>query len=308
MAKKTRVDESREPGGYCALPWSVIDSQAYQSLSYPASKLLIEVARQYVRNNNGRMLLSGRHLATRGWRSKDVIERARRELLDAKLIYQTVQGHRPNKASWYALTWYTLDKLEGYDAGAVEGFKRGMYSTFQPSTPTPTREALFEKWRGHGKTAAPKINMLSPAGGVERAAIAPAGGVESFATTPAGGAIRALLPPLSTPANGHHLDKPFCTGESLSAGFGESLQPTATTTTNTDDDTGGQIERPKASSPDGHDYDDFSGTRVERDGDCSSDNYDPDTGEFFSPPTAPARHQKQAADKWVSAALAATGR
>lgn len=80
---------------------------------------------------------------------------------------------------------------------------------------------------------------------------------------------------------------------------------------------------PQAASraaPDGHVYEShfmpiveteapfIETTRVERDGDCSSDNYDPDTGEFFSPPTAPTRHQKQAAERWVKSALAATGR
>ncbi|MDD5479501.1 hypothetical protein [Rhodoferax sp.] len=231
MAKKSRVDQSREPGGYCALPWCVIDSQAYQSLSYPAVALLIELARQRQGGDNGRYLLSGRYLATRGWRSRDVIDRARRELLDAKLIYQTVQGHRPNKASWFALTWYSLDKLPGYDAGAVEGFRRGMYNTFKPSTPAPTREALFEKWRGHGKTASTKINMLSPAGGLEKPAIDPAGGLESAARPPGDGAIRALLPPLSSPASGHPLDLPFCPAESLTAGSKavKATTPAATT-------------------------------------------------------------------------------
>ncbi len=282
MARKPRTDESREPGGYCALPWCVIDSQAFQSLSYPAVALLIELARQRQGNDNGRYLLSMRYLATRGWHSKDVIERARRELLDAKLIYQTVQGHRPNKASWYALTWYTLDKIPGYDAGAVEGFRRGMYASFQPSTPAPTREALFEKWRGHGQKAAPKINMLSPAGGVGRAAIAPAGGVESLSTAPANGPMRALLPPASTPANGHPLDKPFCTGESL------QLASLPVTTQTTDDDlatNGGQLERVR-----------------ERDLDPAM--YDPTTGEYFAVPKAPARKQKQAAERWVTTALA----
>jgi hypothetical protein len=101
MARKGRTDESREPGGYSALPWSVIDSRAYQALSCPAKALLIEIARQYVRDNNGRLLASSAYLAKRGWRSRDVITRAKAELIDAQLIYQTVQGHRPNKASWY---------------------------------------------------------------------------------------------------------------------------------------------------------------------------------------------------------------
>jgi hypothetical protein len=290
MARKPRVDESREPGGYCALPWCVIDSQAYQSLSYPAAKLLIELARQYVRNNNGRLLLSMRYLTTRGWRSGALIDRCKRELLDAKLIYQTVQGHRPNKASWYALTWYSLDKLPGYDAGAVEGFRRGMYSTFQPSTPAPTREALFEKWRGHGESAAPKINMLTPAAGLERAVIAPAAGLETSPPSPAHGAIRGVFDTPPSPAHGNHLDKPFCTAESLSAGLVDSVAASPTTTAQTadndDDIDGGQIERV-------------------RERDLNPANYDPDTGEFFKAPTAPARKQKQAADRWVKSKLAA---
>lgn len=135
MAKKSRVDESREPGRYIALTASVLNSQAYINLSHTAKALLIEVAMQRTGGNNGRLLLSMRHLASRGWHSADVVTRAKRELIDAGLIYQTVQGHRPNKASWFAVTWYSLDKLPGYDAGAVEGFRRGMYNTFQPSTP-----------------------------------------------------------------------------------------------------------------------------------------------------------------------------
>lgn len=286
MARKNRTDESREPGGYCALPWCVIDSQAYQSLSHPAKALLIELARQYVRDNNGRLLLSMRYLNTRGWRSKDVIERARRELVDVKLIYQTVQGCRPNRASWYALTWYTLDRLPGYDAGAVEGFRRGMYASFQPSTPAPTRDALFDKWRGHGKTTTPKINKLTPAGGAERAAIAPAGGVESLSTAPGGGAIRALLPRRSTPANGHHLDKPFCTAESTQL---VTVQAGGQATDDHSANDAGQIERVRE-----HELD--------------PTRFDPSTGEFCPPPPTPVRLQKQAADRYVKLALSQRGR
>jgi len=211
MAKSSRVDESRDPGGYIALPWSVIDSQAYRNLSYTGKALLIELARQYVRNNNGRLLLSQRYLVTRGWRSGDVILRAKRELLDAKLIYQTVQGHRPNKASWFALTWYTLDRLPGYDDDAVDGFRRGMYATTPLPKPKPTREALYEKWRDAGAIRPEKSTSrksLTPAHGVGTGAIAPADGVEQDCVAPAHGAIGGVSGTLSTPAHGDHLEKP----------------------------------------------------------------------------------------------------
>lgn len=114
-------------GGFILLPWDVLDSKAYASLSYPARGLLLEVARQYHGDDNGRLLLSWRYLSARGWKSPNVIQRAKEELLAAGLIYQTVRGHRPNKASWFAVTWQKIDWHANYDAGATGGFVRGAY-------------------------------------------------------------------------------------------------------------------------------------------------------------------------------------
>lgn len=122
-----RVGAGRDSGGFIALPWSVVDCPAYANLSHPARSLLMEIARQFVGDNNGRLLASASYLGKRGWNSSDVISRAKRELIQAGFIYETVKGHRPNKASWYAVTWHTLDKLAGYDAGAIQGFQRSAY-------------------------------------------------------------------------------------------------------------------------------------------------------------------------------------
>ncbi len=108
--KTGKVDTGRDSGGFVALPWSVMDCPAYARLSHPAKALLLEVARQWVRDNNGRLLASGAYLAKRGWKSADVITRAKRELIAAGFLFETVMGHRPNKASWYAVTWRALDK------------------------------------------------------------------------------------------------------------------------------------------------------------------------------------------------------
>ena len=69
-------DTSRMGGGFIALPWQVVDSPAYMGLSYPAKALLIEIDRQYVKDNNGRLLASRAYLLKRGWKSQDVISRA----------------------------------------------------------------------------------------------------------------------------------------------------------------------------------------------------------------------------------------
>lgn len=130
--KRKGHDTSRDQGGFIALPWSVMDCPAYARLSHPARGLLLELARQFVRDNNGRLLASRAYLSKRGWHSPDVITRAKRELIEAGFIHETVMGHRPNKASWYAVTWRTLDRLQGYDTGAVETFKRGAYQQNSP--------------------------------------------------------------------------------------------------------------------------------------------------------------------------------
>ncbi len=125
--KGAKGDAGRDAGGFIALPWSVVDSPAYQALGYPARALLTDIARQFVRDNNGKLLCSMAYLSLRGWKSWDVLARAKAELLAAGFIYETVKGQRPNKASWYAVTWRVLDKHPGYDAGAAEGFVRGAY-------------------------------------------------------------------------------------------------------------------------------------------------------------------------------------
>lgn len=171
----------RDAGGFIALPWSVLDSAAYQSLSHPAKALLLEFARQYVRDNNGKLLCSINHLKPRGWTSKDVITRAKRELLDAGLIFETCKGARPNKASWYAVTWYVLDKHSGYDPEAAD-FRRGAYRDSKKS--------------------------LRPSPGPEGRPIGPSPGPEGHATGPSPGPIKAVLTTSSRPSPGHHLDKP----------------------------------------------------------------------------------------------------
>jgi hypothetical protein len=184
--KGSKGDAGRDGGGFVALPWSVLDCPAYARLSHPARALLLEFARQFVRDNNGRMLASAAYLGKRGWKSADVITRAKRELLAAGFIFETVQGHRPNKASWYAVTWRALDKLPGYDVGAVQCFERG----------------------AHQKNVPLKNAGLMPPRGVGSPSIELSHGVAREPPTPPHGAIRASFTPLPTPPHGNHLEKP----------------------------------------------------------------------------------------------------
>lgn len=184
--KRKGHDASRDQGGFIALPWSVLDCPAYARLSHPAKALLFEVARQFHRDDNGRMLLSRAYMQTRGWKSADTLTNAKRELLDCGFIFQTVMGHRPNKASWYAVTWRALDKLPGYDEGMAQLFQRGAYQ----------------------KSAPLNGASLIPSHGTEKALIVPPAGTKTLPTVPPAGTIKAVLGGLSVPPAGHPLEMP----------------------------------------------------------------------------------------------------
>ncbi len=184
--KGRRGSPEHDGGPFVLLPWSVLDCPAYEHLSHPARSLLIEMARQFVRDNNGRLLASRAYLAKRGWRSAAVIDRAKHELIDAGFIYETVKGHRPNKASWYAMTWWQLHRHPGYDAGAVEGYQRSAYRQHCPL----------------------KNEGLNPRRGTGTALVGPPRGTGSVAPVPSHGTIGTDFRAAPVPSGGHHLDMP----------------------------------------------------------------------------------------------------
>lgn len=184
--KRRGYSIDRDRGGFIALPWAVLDCPAYARLSHPAKALLFEVARQFVKDNNGRLLISRAYMAKRGWKSSDTITNAKRQLLDGGFIYETVMGHRPNRASWYAVTWLGLDKIPGYDAGAYQGFQR---SAYQQNSPL-------------------KNTSLRPPASTVKKLIAPPNGKETLPTAPSDGTIKTIFRGHSVPPDGHHLEKP----------------------------------------------------------------------------------------------------
>lgn len=192
---RTRVDRGRDPGRFIGLPVSVVESAAYLGLSANARSLLLEVAYQFHGDDNGRMLLSRAYLKKRGWNSSDMIDKGKRELLDADLIFETVKGYRPNKASWYAVTWRKLDKLNGFDAGVEKAFRQSAYR--QVCAPS-------QACRG---------TRLSPPGGTETDRIGPPSGPEIAMPVPQRGTIGPIAGVRAVPPHGHPLEKPSPAGE-----------------------------------------------------------------------------------------------
>lgn len=158
MARSTGRAKAKDTGDgdrFFRLPWVVIDSPGWRQAGHVARSLLVDVARQYNGNNNGRLTATSAYLATLGWRSADVIVRARRELLDCGLLIETRKGKRPNVSAWYALTWQRLDQVVGVEIDPKR-FSRGEYMRPQ---------------------AAKKTALPVPPDGIEETSIVPPDGI-----------------------------------------------------------------------------------------------------------------------------------
>lgn len=159
--RKQNRYSGREPGPFFAITVSVMQSSAYLALSHAARSLLLEIALQFKGDNNGRLLASKAHLSKRGWNSADVIQRAKAQLIESQLIFETVKGARPNRASWYAITWQSLDPHPDYDPGVTKVFARSMYQKTEALTPargTPAPSVV----PAHGTKASPPTPSAGP--------------------------------------------------------------------------------------------------------------------------------------------------
>lgn len=132
-AKDAKQKRDGAGGAIMLIPHVVLNSKAYMTLSDRAVRLLYDIAMQYNVRNNGALLASWRYMSEkRGWTSSDQLNKALKELIEHQLIYQTVQGRLPNKASWYGVTWCALDKLDGLDI-APSSWPRGAYAHWEPT-------------------------------------------------------------------------------------------------------------------------------------------------------------------------------
>ena len=105
---------------FLALPHGVLDAPSFITLSAPAVRLLLDIARQYAGPNNGRLLCTLSVMKRRGWTSNDTLTRARRELEASGFILQTRLPMMPRRAAWYGVTWRPLDYLPEMDIKPVD--------------------------------------------------------------------------------------------------------------------------------------------------------------------------------------------
>ncbi len=97
---------------YAAIEHRVIDSDAYADLTYSARSLLLLIARQLTKGNNGHLQATYSYMRRFGL-SKNTLGRAIRELISHGMIYRTRSGGYQQGAAQYAVTWLPIINRQG---------------------------------------------------------------------------------------------------------------------------------------------------------------------------------------------------
>lgn len=114
---------------YAAIEHRVIDSPAYADLTFSAQALLVVLARQLTKDNNGHLQATYKYLQPRGYDSEHTVSRAINDLVAHGMIYRTRSGGFHQGAAQYAVTWLPITKKGGL---FLQGFKPCAWRDWQP--------------------------------------------------------------------------------------------------------------------------------------------------------------------------------
>lgn len=109
---RRRVKGRRETGSFVTLPHICLQHKNFAVLSPCAVKLLIDLYADYRGCNNGDLCCSWALMRKKGWKSRDTLNKARKELLYHNWILCSRQGGK-NRASLYAVTFISIDYCKG---------------------------------------------------------------------------------------------------------------------------------------------------------------------------------------------------
>lgn len=99
--------------GFFGIPSAVWNHPDYIALSPKAVKLFNDIGGQYNGYNNGDLCASITLMKKRGWRSRDQLSKAIKELLARNWIILTRQGGLNMGPNLYAITWQPINECNG---------------------------------------------------------------------------------------------------------------------------------------------------------------------------------------------------
>jgi len=111
-SKNVNSKNRKISGKFFPLTENVLQSPEFKMLSAKAIKLLIDLGSSYNGHNNGDLSAAWKLMEQRGWKSRDTLHKAQKELESNFWIIRTRHGGR-NSANLFAITWLTIDYCKG---------------------------------------------------------------------------------------------------------------------------------------------------------------------------------------------------
>lgn len=112
MDKRQKIKGRRGSGRFAGIPHAVMETTHFNTLSFSARSLLLQLAYQYNGHNNGDLTAAYSVLSKRGFSSKNTIETARNQLEQKGFIECTRLG-TTGRCHLFALTWAPIDECRG---------------------------------------------------------------------------------------------------------------------------------------------------------------------------------------------------
>jgi hypothetical protein len=187
MARKQKRPESLS-GGFAAVPWAVMDGEAFQGATPRAKAMLFEVIRRLDGRNNGHVFIPASVLRERGWKSTDAITAAKVELLARGLILKTKTGGLNLGPDLYAVTWLNISNFAGLEVGSHQ-YHPGAWRFVEDLPATKRRHSRAPEKRER-QTAS-------------RSSTVPPHGLAGVSTVPPHGAETAHFDGSARPPHGH---------------------------------------------------------------------------------------------------------
>lgn len=158
----------KETGTFLLVPTEVLDSPNFRGLSHKAKGLLLDLGAQFRGHNNGDLSAPWSLMHRRGWRSKDTLDKALRELRAAGMIERTRQGGL-HACSLYAFTWLPIDacgdKLDVCETHIPSGLWKPEpmpNSTNENARPTPPIGAHHPGYRDTRRANGKETGLCAP--------------------------------------------------------------------------------------------------------------------------------------------------
>jgi len=186
MSRKQPLEQVS--GRFAAIPHAVMDSTALIGASYPARSLLLELIRQHTGKNNGHFQLAWGWLRRRGWKSADVVQRAKVELITRQLALKTRLGGLNAGPDLWAVTWLAISDYTGLTEVSSKTYHQGAWHFLNPPLPLPKRDEHSSLRNSADPSNGVAVSLTAPSNGTKtvpsEAVTAPSNGNNEVTSTP----------------------------------------------------------------------------------------------------------------------------